>query len=249
MLVDALRCRLADLDPAPTALVANLAYNIAVPLHHAHDRQGCPACGAGPSCCSASSPSGSSRRRAPRPTRPCRCWSSSRASSRRSARCRARSSAPQPRVDSAFVTFTRSRPLPGGHAAGARHARAHLVRAAPQAARELAGRRRRRRAREPLTRADVQAALAALGLPDTTRPEELAPPTFVALAGSSAGSRRRDGRRRRRGRWRRCARRRRPGRGRGAGQDQPRPAGRPACAPTAFTRSSRPCCRSRSPTW
>ncbi len=34
----------------------------------------------------------------------------------------------------------------------------------------------------PLTRADVLRALEALGLPDTTRPEELAPPTFVALA-------------------------------------------------------------------
>ncbi len=35
---------------------------------------------------------------------------------------------------------------------------------------------------EPLTRGDVQAALEALGLPDSTRPEELTPPTFVALA-------------------------------------------------------------------
>ena len=37
-MVDGLRYRLADLDPPPTAVVANLAYNIAVPAVHAHHR-------------------------------------------------------------------------------------------------------------------------------------------------------------------------------------------------------------------
>ena len=69
----------------------------------------CRACGAGPSCSSASSPSGSSRRRAPRPTRPCRCWCSSPATLEAQRPVPRTVFAPPPRVDSAFVTFTRSR--------------------------------------------------------------------------------------------------------------------------------------------
>ena len=90
--------------------------------------------------------------------------------------------APQPRVDSAFVTFTRSSPAGGRRRRRARDAGAHLVRPAPQADRELAVGGRGAGRAEPLTRTDVQDALEALGLPDTTRPEELTPPTFVALA-------------------------------------------------------------------
>ena len=88
---------------------------------------------------------------------------------------------PQPRVDSAFVTFTRNEPRPSARRRRARHARADVLRPAAQAARELAGRHRAPPGAEPLTRAQVQDALAALGLPETTRPEELAPPVFVAL--------------------------------------------------------------------
>ena len=179
-LLDALRYRLADLDPAPTAMVANLAYNIAIPLLM-RSIAGLPSLQrwavmvqkelgerlfAEPRTKAYSAVSVlvqlSCAREASRPV-PRTVF------------------APPPRVDSAFVTFTRTTAWPAARA----FALDTLVRAAfaqrrKQLLNSLSG--LAAPGGRTLTRADVRRALEALGLPETTRPEELAPPTFVTLA-------------------------------------------------------------------
>ena len=176
---DGLRCRLTDLDPAPTAIVANLAYNIAVPLIMRTIEE---------------LPSVRrwavmlQRELAERLFAAPRTKAYSAVSVMVQLSCTLEAQrpvgrtvfSPQPRVDSAFVTFTRNRPGPGPAA----EALATLVRTSfgqrrKQLVNSLAG--AALPGAEPLTRAQLQAALAALDLPETTRPEELAPPVFVAL--------------------------------------------------------------------
>ena len=184
-LVDGLRYRLADLEPPPTALVANLAYNIAVPLLMR-------TIAALPSL----------RRwavmlqrelaerlfAAPRT----KAYSAVSVLVQLSCELEAQRAvsrtvfAPPPRVDSAFVTFTRSRVLAADDAAVlGTLVRASFAQRRKQIANSLSGAAAPGAAApgaDALTRAAVQGALEALGLPGTTRPEELAPPTFVALA-------------------------------------------------------------------
>ena len=180
-LVDALRYRLADLEPAPTAMVANLAYNIAIPLLMRTitvlpslrrwavmvQKELGERLFAEPRTKAYSAVSVlvqlSCEREASRPV-PRTVFS------------------PPPRVDSAFVTFARTRVWPADEA----FALDTLVRTAfaqrrKQLLNSLSG------AAGPggrvAARGDVRRALEALGLAETARPEELAPPTFVALAG------------------------------------------------------------------
>jgi 16S rRNA (adenine1518-N6/adenine1519-N6)-dimethyltransferase len=178
-LVDGLRYRLADLEPAPTAVVANLAYNIAVPLLMRTI---------------ATVPSVRrwavmlQRELAERLFAVPRTKAYSAVSVLVQLSCELEAQrpvprtvfAPPPRVDSAFVTFVRS----GRLSADDRLVLDTLVRTAfgqrrKQIVNSLSGAAAHGAA--PLTRADLLRALDALGLPDTTRPEELAPPTFVAL--------------------------------------------------------------------
>ena len=184
-LVDGLRYRLADLDPPPSAVVANLAYNIAVPLLM-RTIAGLPSVQRWAVMLQ--------RELAERLFAKPRTKAYSAVSVLVQLSCELEAQravprtvfAPPPRVDSVFVTFTRSRLVPADQAVvletlvrtsfGQR--RKQIVNslsgaAAPSAAAPGAA---------ALSRPDVLRALAALGLPDTTRPEELAPPIFVALA-------------------------------------------------------------------
>jgi len=176
---DGLRYSLAELDPAPTAVVANLAYNIAVPLIM-RTIETLP----------------SVRRWAVMLQRELaeRLFAAPRTKAYSAVSVMVQLSctleaqrpvgrtvfSPQPRVDSAFVTFTRDEPGPGHDA----DVLGTLVRTSfgqrrKQLVNSLAG--AAPPGAEPLTRARIQAALAALDLPETTRPEELAPLDFVAL--------------------------------------------------------------------
>ena len=184
-LVDGLRYRLADLDPPPSAVVANLAYNIAVPLLM-RTIAGLPSVQRWAVMLQ--------RELAERLFAKPRTKAYSAVSVMVQLSCELEAQrfvprtvfAPPPRVDSAFVAFNRGRLLPAGEAAvldtlvrtafGQR--RKQIVNslsgaAAPAAAPPGAS---------ALGRDDVRRALAALSLPDTSRPEELAPPVFVALA-------------------------------------------------------------------
>jgi 16S rRNA (adenine1518-N6/adenine1519-N6)-dimethyltransferase len=178
-LVDGLRYRLADLDPAPTAVVANLAYNIAVPLLMRTI---------------AALPSVQrwavmlQRELAERLFAVPRTKAYSAVSVLVQLSCELEAQrpvsrtvfAPPPRVDSAFVTFTRSRRLPADETAVLETlVRTAFAQRRKQIVNSLSGAAAHGAA--ALTRADLLRALEALGLPDTTRPEELAPPTFVAL--------------------------------------------------------------------
>ena len=179
-MVDGLRYRLADLDPPPTAVVANLAYNIAVPLlmrtisvlpgvqRWAVMLQ---------------------RELAERLFAVPRTKAYSAVSVLVQLSCEFDASrpvprtvfAPPPRVDSAFVTFTRSRVWPADEAFVLDTlVRTSFAQRRKQIVNSLSG--ATLRGAEALTRDEVRTALEALGLPDTTRPEELTPPTFVALA-------------------------------------------------------------------
>jgi 16S rRNA (adenine1518-N6/adenine1519-N6)-dimethyltransferase len=180
---DALRMPLDELSPQPTALVANLAYSIAIPLIM--------------------------RSIATLPT--VRRWAvmvqkelgerlfavpSTKAYSavsvlvqlacvREAARAVPRTVfSPQPRVDSLFVTFVRREagagvPTPAQYAAIDRLVRCAFAQRRKLLINSLTGATYGNRT---VTRDDVRDALVALGLPPTTRPEELTPPTFVDLA-------------------------------------------------------------------
>jgi len=190
---DALKQDLTALDPPPSALVANLAYNIAIPLIMT-TIAGLPQLSrwavmvqkelgdrlfAMPSTKAYSAVSVltqlACRREAVRAVPPA-------------------AFRPQPRVDSSFITFVRRASAAPGTAAaagevppltGAEYA------AMDQLVRRAFGQRRKvltntlagaARAGVTLSRDDVLRALEELGLSPAARPEELAPPQWVALA-------------------------------------------------------------------
>jgi 16S rRNA (adenine1518-N6/adenine1519-N6)-dimethyltransferase len=182
---DALKYDLATLDPPPTALVANLAYNIAIPLIM------------------------TSIARLPSVTR----WSvmvqkelgdrlfaapSTKAYSAVSVLAQIACSLekvrpvppaafrPQPRVDSSFVSFRRREAAMGEAALTLAEYMAmdRLVRPAFAQRRKVLTNTLPgvARAEVPLNRDDVRAALAAFGLAPAARPEELSPSQWVAFA-------------------------------------------------------------------
>jgi len=195
---DAVRADLAALDPPPTALVANLAYNIAIPLIMTSlvalpslrrwavmvQKELGERLFAVPSTKSYSAVSVMLQL----------------ACAREAVRPIARAVfSPPPNVDSQFVVFTR-RPASGADAPAATPTLTPAAAPALTPA-ELArldrlvrfafGQRRKMlvnslagatHAGRTLAREEVRDALLALGLPLTVRPEELAPDVFVTLA-------------------------------------------------------------------
>ncbi|MCX6362683.1 MAG: 16S rRNA (adenine(1518)-N(6)/adenine(1519)-N(6))-dimethyltransferase RsmA [Actinobacteria bacterium] len=190
---DALKQDLATLDPPPTTLVANLAYNIAIPLIMTTiaelpqlsrwavmvQKELGERLFAVPSTKAYSAVSVltqlACRREAVRAVPPA-------------------AFRPQPRVDSSFITFLRrAAAAPGtATAAGAAPPLTGAEYAAmDQLVRRAFGQRRKvltntlaggARAGVTLSRDDVSSALEELGLSSAARPEELAPPQWVALA-------------------------------------------------------------------
>ncbi len=180
---DALKADLAALDPPPTALVANLAYNIAIPLIMT-TVLGLPSLSrwavmvqkelaerlfAVPSTKAYSTVSVLVQLACVR---------------ERSRPVPASAFRPRPNVASVFITFARRGPGEGPLEAGDMAALGTLVRRAFAQRRKvltttLAG---AARAGRTLSREDVRAALARLGAPAAARPEELAPPQWVVLA-------------------------------------------------------------------
>jgi 16S rRNA (adenine1518-N6/adenine1519-N6)-dimethyltransferase len=194
---DALKQDLAALDPPPTTLVANLAYNIAIPLIMT-TIAGLPQLSrwavmvqkelgdrlfALPSTKAYSAVSVltqlACRRDAVRAVPPA-------------------AFRPQPRVDSSFITFVRRTPAAEGAAATAGEASpvsGEQYAAMDQLVRRAFGQRRKvltntlagaSRAGVTLSRDDVLRALDELGLGPAARPEELTPPHWVALASALA---------------------------------------------------------------
>jgi 16S rRNA (adenine1518-N6/adenine1519-N6)-dimethyltransferase len=190
---DALKQDLAALDPPPTTLVANLAYNIAIPLIMT-TIAGLPQLSrwavmvqkelgerlfAVPSTKAYAAVSVlvqlACRREEVRAVPPA-------------------AFRPQPRVDSSFITFVRRASAAAGTAMAAGEApppAAAGYAAMDQLVRLGFGRRRKvltntlagaARAGVTLSRDDVRRALDDLGLSPAARPEELAPPQWVALA-------------------------------------------------------------------
>jgi 16S rRNA (adenine1518-N6/adenine1519-N6)-dimethyltransferase len=198
---DALKQDLAALDPPPTALVANLAYNIAIPLIMT-TIAGLPQLSrwavmvqkelgdrlfAMPSTKAYSAVSVlvqlACRREAVRAVPPA-------------------AFRPQPRVDSSFITFVRRAPaeegaaMAGGEAPPPTSGEAPTLSAGEYAAmdqlvRRAFGQRRKvltntlagaSRAAVTLSREDVLGALETLGLGSAARPEELTPLQWVALS-------------------------------------------------------------------
>jgi 16S rRNA (adenine1518-N6/adenine1519-N6)-dimethyltransferase len=177
---DALRADLGVLDPPPTAVVANLAYNIAIPLVMT-TIAGLPTVGrwavmvqrelgerlfAAPSTKAYAAVSVLTQlacvleKVRPVPASAFR---------------------PRPRVESSFVTFTRADDAPD---AGEYADVAHLVRLAfgqrrKTLANSLGGAAHRG---ATLSRDGVRAALRALALAESARPEELAPPQWLTFA-------------------------------------------------------------------
>jgi len=176
---DALKTRLDELEPAPTVLVANLAYNIAIPLiveTTGHlpglDRWAVMV----------------QRELEERLFAPPRVKAYSAVSvlvqlacERTALRAIPRTAfSPVPRVDSVFVTFRRRREgLPDGYADVERLVRIGFGQRRKMLVNSLAGAAHGGTA---LARDDVRRALAALGVSESARPEELAPGQFVALA-------------------------------------------------------------------
>jgi len=190
---DALKADLAGLDPPPTALVANLAYNIAIPLImiSLFDLP-------------------SVRRWAVMVQRELGERLFARPSTKAYAAvsvltqlaCRLEKSRPvpaaafrpKPRVESSFVTFVR-REAPGGESAGEPAGEAPPAppeyAAVAQLVRLGFGQRRKTlgnslggaaRAGVTVSRDDVRRVLAELGLSEAARPEELTPPQWLTFA-------------------------------------------------------------------
>jgi len=206
---DALKARLGELDPPPTALVANLAYNIAIPLVMTTVIE-TPTIGRW--AVMLQKELGERLFAAPG-TKPYAAVSvlTQLACELERTRPVARSAfRPRPNVDSTFVTFTRRPAAEGGSwmvgaerldAAGYVAVGALARRAFAQRRKQLAnsltgpvsgvpatgtGGTRvesgRGRAAAPLARADVVRALEVVGAPPTARPEELAPARWIAFA-------------------------------------------------------------------
>jgi 16S rRNA (adenine1518-N6/adenine1519-N6)-dimethyltransferase len=197
-LEDALKARLAELDPPPTALVANLAYNIAIPLVMT-------TVAGTPSICRwavmVQKELGERLFAAPG----VKAYAAvsvltQLACELERARPVARSAfRPRPNVDSAFVSFTR-RPIDadGSWAVGAERLDQAGYAAVGVPVRRAFGQRRKQLANSlsglvlgaktgPLTRTDVAGALAALGATATARPEELDPERWIAFVRELGG--------------------------------------------------------------
>ena len=191
---DALKADLAVLDPSPTAVVANLAYNIAIPLIMTTiaelpsvrrwavmvQRELGERLFAAPSTKAYAAVSVLTQLA-------CRL--------EKSRPVPASAFRPRPRVESSFLTFVRREEAGEGSAPGAAEyvAVSHLVRLA-------FGQRRKTLVNSlggaahggaTLSRDDVRAALRGLTLGEAARPEELAPPQWRAFA--AALGRPRDG--------------------------------------------------------
>ncbi len=192
---DALKADLGALDPAPTALISNLAYNIAIPLIMT-TIAGLPTLRrwavmvqkelgdrlfAEPSTKAYSAVSVLTQLACRlEKTRP----------------VPATAFRPKPRVESSFVTFVRrepeadaagaaSRESPSaGPAAGEYAAVSQLVRLAFGQRRKTLGNSLSGAAREgvALTRDDVRRVLGVLGYSEAARPEELSPPQWLVFA-------------------------------------------------------------------
>ena len=198
---DALKQDLAALDPPPTALVANLAYNIAIPLIMT-TIAGLPQLSRW--AVMVQKELGDRLFAAPS-TKAYAAVSVLAQLACRREEIRAVPPAafrPQPRVDSSFITFVRRAPAAAGTDTAAGQAPPLTAAEAPpptaagyaamdQLVRLAFGQRRKvlsntlagaARAGVTLSRDDVLRALVALGLSAAARPEELAPPQWVALA-------------------------------------------------------------------
>ena len=199
---DALKQDLAALDPSPTALVANLAYNIAIPLIMT-TIAGLPRLSRWAVMVQKEL---GDRLFATPSTKAYAAVSVLTQLACRREEVRAVPPAafrPQPRVDSSFITFARRAAAVTGTPAAAGEAPSLTTtgEAPPLTAAEYAamdqlvrlafGRRRKvltntlagaARAGVTLSRDDVRRALDDLGLSPAARPEELAPPQWVALA-------------------------------------------------------------------
>jgi 16S rRNA (adenine1518-N6/adenine1519-N6)-dimethyltransferase len=176
---DALKTRLDELDPMPTILVANLAYNIAIPLivetvGHlpALDRW----------AVMAQKELEERLFAAPR----VKAYSAvsvlvQLACERTGLRQVPRTAfSPVPRVDSVFVTFRRRREgLPDGYEDLEKLVRLGFGQRRKMLLNSLAG---AAHGGVALARDDVRRALVALGVSESARPEELTPRQFVALA-------------------------------------------------------------------
>jgi 16S rRNA (adenine1518-N6/adenine1519-N6)-dimethyltransferase len=176
---DALREPLGELDPAPTALVANLAFNIAIPLLMT-TIAGLPSVERWAVMLQKEL---ADRLFALPRSKP---YAAVSVLTQLACRERARRAvprtvfAPPPRVDSAFVVFERRDDWPRDRWPGLQA----LVRTAfgqrrKMLANSLGG---AAHAGRTLTRDEVRRALQALDLRDDVRPEELTPPQFAALA-------------------------------------------------------------------
>jgi len=198
---DALKQDLAALDPPPTALVANLAYNIAIPLIMT-TIAGLPQLSRW--AVMVQKELGDRLFAAPS-TKAYAAVSVLAQLACRREEIRAVPPAafrPQPRVDSSFITFVRRAPAAAGTDTAAGEAPPLTAAEAPpptaagyaamdQLVRLAFGQRRKvltntlagaARAGVTLSRDDVRRALDDLGLSSAARPEELAPPQWVALA-------------------------------------------------------------------
>jgi 16S rRNA (adenine1518-N6/adenine1519-N6)-dimethyltransferase len=188
---DALKADLTTLDPAPTAVVANLAYNIAIPL-----------------IMTTIAELPSVRRWAVMVQKELgeRLFASpstkayAAVSVLTQLACRvekvrpvpASAFRPRPRVESSFVTFTRAddAPDPGEYAAVSRLVRLAFGQRRKTLANSLGG---AAHAGATLSRDDVRAALRTLGLGESARPEELAPPLWLTFAATLGAPDRGDG--------------------------------------------------------
>jgi len=190
---DALKQDLATLDPPPTALVANLAYNVAIPLIMT-TIAGLPQLSRWAVMVQKEL---GDRLFAEPSTKAYSAVSVLTQLACRQMEVRAVPPAafrPQPRVDSSFITFVRRAPAAAGTTTAAGEApplTAAGYAAMDQLVRRAFGQRRKvltntlagaARAGVTLSRDDVRRALDGLGLSPATRPEELAPPQWVALA-------------------------------------------------------------------
>jgi 16S rRNA (adenine1518-N6/adenine1519-N6)-dimethyltransferase len=198
---DALKQDLAALDPPPTALVANLAYNIAIPLIMT-TIAGLPQLSRWAVMVQKEL---GDRLFATPSTKAYAAVSVLAQLACRREEIRAVPPAafrPQPRVDSSFITFVRRAPAAAGTDTAAGEAPPLTAAEAPpptaagyaamdQLVRRAFGQRRKvlsntlagaARAGVALSRDDVLRALVALGISAAARPEELAPPQWVALA-------------------------------------------------------------------
>ena len=178
-LADALHSRLQDLEPQPGALVANLAYNIAIPLIM-ETIAGVPSIARWAVMLQKEL---ADRLFAEPRTKPYSAVSVlvQLACERTGVRPVPRTVfSPRPNVDSAFVTFRRRETWPAAeYPVVETLVRTAFVQRRKMMVNSLEGATHGGRA---LARDDVRRALGALSLSETSRPEELGPETFVALA-------------------------------------------------------------------